>query len=75
MVSGTHMYSHESWREARLAGGVENCTVGRVEKAAELEAHVVDSAPVALPPYQVEPTPTRPFIFFHLDKCGGSTAR
>ncbi|CAM9211632.1 unnamed protein product, partial [Discosporangium mesarthrocarpum] len=28
-----------------------------------------------LPAIQERPTPARPFVFFHLDKCGGSSTR
>ncbi len=38
--------------------------------AVELEAHQI-----GLPSQQLWPTPQRPFIFFHLEKCGGSSVR
>ncbi len=38
--------------------------------AVELAAHEM-----GLPPQQLWPTPQRPFLFFHLEKCGGSSVR
>lgn len=64
-------------------GDNKGVVVGGAEELwADSPAHVVTAAVgdesksrTLLPRRQLEPTPSRPFIFFHLEKCGGTTMR
>lgn len=63
------------WSRTSASGGV--LTMGnREEPAADKSVEAVQVArALDLPRRQHEPHSSRPFIFFHLDKCGGSTVR
>ncbi len=62
----TNITSHELGTKVCKAISLELMS----RAAVELAAHQI-----GLPSQQLWPTPQRPFIFFHLEKCGGSSVR